>query len=75
MGPHTFNFAQAADSALQSGCAQRVDSLAQALPAALALVQNPSARQPMVQAALAFAQTHRGAAERSAQAVAGLLQA
>ncbi|MGP1517233.1 MAG: 3-deoxy-D-manno-octulosonic acid transferase [Ottowia sp.] len=68
MGPHTFNFAQAAQSALQTGAARRFDDLAQALPAAIELCQTPAAHARMAQAALAFAQSHRGSARRQAQA-------
>ena len=73
MGPHTFNFAQAADLAEQAGAAQRVADAAAALAAAQALLAQPDRLAAMHTAALAFAAAHRGAAARTAQAVAALL--
>ena len=72
MGPHTFNFAQAAELALAAGAAERVATLALAVPRAITLAQAPE-RAAMGQRALAFAAEHRGAAERMAAAVLALL--
>lgn len=69
MGPHTFNFAQAAEMAEAAGAARRVRDLDQALQEAWALAQNAQARDAMANAGLRFAQGHRGAAERMATAV------
>ncbi|WP_409993724.1 3-deoxy-D-manno-octulosonic acid transferase [Roseateles oligotrophus] len=69
MGPHTFNFAEAAELALQAGAAQRVADMAQGLQAGLALCQAAARQQAMAQAAQAFAARHRGAAARMAQAI------
>ncbi len=72
MGPHTFNFADAATLALAAGAAVRVETMAEAVAQALALVG--SKEQPArSQAALDFAAAHRGAAARMAGAIAGLL--
>jgi 3-deoxy-D-manno-octulosonic-acid transferase len=72
MGPHTFNFAQAAQLALAAGAAQRVDDLDAGVAAALALLG--SARlADMARAAVAFASAHRGAAERMADQIVALL--
>lgn len=63
MGPHTFNFAQAAELALQAGAARRVVGLEEAVPLALALAageDGPS--QALRDQALMFAGQHRGAA-------------
>lgn len=73
MGPHTFNFTEAARLAEQSGAALRSPGLAQAALAALQLVADTSRQQTMRQAALALCESHRGAAERTACAVAALL--
>ena len=73
LGPHTFNFEEAAELALQAGAAQRAADLAQAVPAALALLRDAPRRQAMAQAAQQFAQAHRGAAERTCAALAAYL--
>lgn len=73
MGPHTFNFAEAAELALAAGAAQRVPDLAAALAAARQLLAESGRQAEHAQAALAFAAAHRGAAARSAEALAALL--
>ena len=72
MGPHTFNFALAAQQAIQAGAAERVQSIADAVAAALALAGAPR-RMAMAAQARAFAAQHRGAAQRMAAAVAAVL--
>ena len=73
LGPHTFNFAQAAELALAAGAAERVADMARGVDVALALAQD-AAQRPLRQArSLAFAAGHRGAARASAQAIAALL--
>ncbi len=69
MGPHTFNFAQAAEQALAAGAALRVADLAQGLGAASALGARASRRQAMATAAQGFARQHQGAAVRTAAAL------
>ncbi|HET7867574.1 MAG TPA: lipid IV(A) 3-deoxy-D-manno-octulosonic acid transferase [Burkholderiaceae bacterium] len=66
MGPHTFNFAEAAGLALAAGAAARVPDLTQAVRQSQAWLQQPQTLAAMRQAALAFAQAHRGAAARMA---------
>lgn len=75
MGPHLFNFAQASELALAAGAAWQVDDMAQAVERALELVADPQALQGARAAALGMAVAHRGAAERTAVAVAALLSA
>ena len=70
LGPSTFNFALAAEQALASQAAHQVPSMAQAVAHALALVQNPIDLRQHGQQALQFAQQHRGAANRTVQALA-----
>jgi 3-deoxy-D-manno-octulosonic-acid transferase len=72
MGPHTFNFAQAAELSLAAGASLRVADLATAVPQAVALARDP-ARNDWVQHAFAFAAQHRGAAERMAHEIIALL--
>ncbi len=74
MGPHTFNFLEAAELAEAAGAARRVDSMAQAVAQALALVHDPAGRASMAAAAAGFAHAHRGATEKTAAAVVALLQ-
>ncbi|MDP1646663.1 MAG: lipid IV(A) 3-deoxy-D-manno-octulosonic acid transferase [Rubrivivax sp.] len=72
MGPHTFNFAQAAEGALAAGAARRVADIDEGVRCAIDLAGD-SAREPASQQALAFAARHRGAAERMAAVVVALL--
>ena len=74
MGPHTFNFAAAAEDAIAAGAARRVADLDAAVAQAVAL-SGSDERQAMAARAVAFSQAHRGAAERMAMAIAGLLAA
>jgi 3-deoxy-D-manno-octulosonic-acid transferase len=73
MGPHTFNFEEAASLAEAAGAAVRYDSMVQAVQAVQALVGDPARQRLMTQAASRFAQAHRGAAGRTSDAVLALL--
>lgn len=73
MGPHTFNFADAAELAEAAGAALRVPSLQQAVAAAQTLANDPAARATMARAATGFSGDHRGALEKTASAVVALL--
>jgi 3-deoxy-D-manno-octulosonic-acid transferase len=73
MGPHTFNFAEAAELALQAGAARRVSSMEEGVGAAVQLVQDGPARAAAAQAGARFAAAHRGAAGKTADAVLALL--
>jgi 3-deoxy-D-manno-octulosonic-acid transferase len=73
MGPHTFNFAEAAQLAEDSGVAWRAADLAQASVQALALVNDPAALQAARTAAQTFTRAHRGATAKLAQAIDNLL--
>ncbi|WOP14642.1 3-deoxy-D-manno-octulosonic acid transferase [Ottowia sp. SB7-C50] len=75
MGPHTFNFAQAAEWAEAAGAAHRVAHLAEGLMLARQLLADAPRRDAMRRAGLAFAAEHRGAARRTADALAALLRA
>jgi 3-deoxy-D-manno-octulosonic-acid transferase len=69
MGPHTFNFAEAALTAEAAGAAFRVKDMQAGLARALALLSEPAALQQAKSAALAFGASHGGAAERTVQAL------
>ncbi len=68
MGPHTYNFAQAAELALAAGAAERVPDITAAVHRSVALCASPQ-RSVMAERALAFADRHRGAAVRMAAAI------
>ncbi|MCF8168348.1 MAG: 3-deoxy-D-manno-octulosonic acid transferase [Rhodoferax sp.] len=73
MGPHTFNFVQAADLAEQSGAAFVVQDMSQGLERALLLLGDPAALEQARCAAGQLANAQRGAAQRTAAAVCALL--
>lgn len=73
MGPHTFNFADAAEQALAAGAALRVPDMAQAVNVATHLLADTTRQQCSVQAALAFGQQHQGVADRLAQVLVAVL--
>jgi 3-deoxy-D-manno-octulosonic-acid transferase len=72
MGPHTFNFEEAAQLAIEAGAAARMKDVGSAVRRAAALVKDER-RNEWVEQALAFAASHRGANERMAQRIALLL--
>jgi 3-deoxy-D-manno-octulosonic-acid transferase len=72
LGPHTFNFEDAAQLAIEAGAAVRMADLHHAVRRAVALANDPR-RNDWVEAALAFAGNHRGATERMAKRIAMLL--
>ena len=72
MGPHTFNFEDAAQLAIEAGAAARMKDIGSAVRRAVALVDDPR-RNEWVEQSLAFAGMHRGANERMAQRIAQLL--
>jgi 3-deoxy-D-manno-octulosonic-acid transferase len=73
MGPHTFNFAEAAQLAQQAGAALRVEAMEEGVRTAVALAGDSSRRAAAVQAAIDFSAAHQGAAQKTARAVLALL--
>jgi 3-deoxy-D-manno-octulosonic-acid transferase len=73
MGPHTFNFTDAAQLAQEAGAALRVEAMEDGVRSAVALAVDPARRGAAVRAALRFASANQGAAEKTAQAVLALL--
>ncbi|MBB2486433.1 3-deoxy-D-manno-octulosonic acid transferase [Mitsuaria sp. WAJ17] len=69
MGPHTFNFSEAATLAEQAGAARRVAGLAEAVALASGLLAEPDALADQAARARDFAAEHRGAAQRMACAL------
>ncbi|WP_310388887.1 3-deoxy-D-manno-octulosonic acid transferase [Roseateles sp.] len=66
MGPHTFNFAEAAELAEAAGAAIRVADIDAGLTQGLALCADRQRHAEVAVHALEFAAEHRGAAERMA---------
>jgi 3-deoxy-D-manno-octulosonic-acid transferase len=73
MGPHTFNFKEAAELAQDAGAAMRVDSLAQALAAVTRMLRSPLEQAAMTRAAVEFSNAHRGAVDHTVAAICQLL--
>ena len=73
MGPHTFNFTEAAEMAEAEGAARRATDMEEAVQIGLALLANPPALAAAVAAGLAFAARNRGATERTVGALRGCL--
>jgi 3-deoxy-D-manno-octulosonic-acid transferase len=73
MGPHTFNFAEAATLSLAAGASLRAADMADGVDRALGLV-GQAARDTMAQRAVAFSAQHRGAAARMAGLIAPLMR-
>jgi len=73
LGPHTFNFAQAAEDAVECGAALRATTAAHALDLAQSVAENPSQRTAMSLSALAWVASHRGATQRTLRALVCLL--
>jgi 3-deoxy-D-manno-octulosonic-acid transferase len=71
MGPHTFNFAQAAEQSLAAGASMRVPDVQAGVKAAVQLAADPR-RSEWVRRALAFAAEHRGAARQMAARILAL---
>jgi len=73
VGPHTFNFKQAAEDAIAAGAAIRAADAPAALDAAQCLREDDERRQAMGRAAQAWSATHAGATLRTLQALQGWL--
>jgi len=73
MGPHTFNFEQAAEGALGERAALRVADLKHGVPRAIELARDPQ-REQWSQRALAFAELHKGAARRMAERIVRVME-
>jgi len=73
MGPHTFNFLEAAEQALSAGAAQRVGNLQQAVDAVNALPGGNNTLTIAQESACHFAQSHQGAAHRQSLALVRFL--
>jgi len=68
-GPHTFNFAEAAELAIAADAARRCADLPDAVAQGLLLCSDAASRQAMAAQAHAFSRAHQGAAARMAAAL------
>lgn len=73
MGPHTYNFAQAAEWAEQAGAALRVANMAAGVEAALEWIGQPAVLTQAKTDCLTFAQAHQGASAKTASAILDVL--
>lgn len=73
MGPHTFNFAEAARLAAEAGAAKEVNDMEAAVALAAEWANNPVQLSGLRDRADAFAQAHKGAAQRTAAVIGGML--
>ena len=64
IGPHTFNFADASEGAIEAGAAQRVRDADALVEGVAALLGDAARRAAMSEAARAFTARHAGAADR-----------
>ena len=74
MGPSTFNFAEAAQLAVQSGAAFQLDALPQAVQRVDALLATDGDLDAARAASVAFAAAHQGAADKTAAAIPAMLR-
>ena len=65
IGPYTYNFAQAAESAIAAGAAIRVSTAEEVIQVARSMLQDIGLRERMGKAGVAFCAAHRGATERT----------
>lgn len=72
MGPHTFNFAEAAELAAAAGAALRAADLDAGLAEAIGLLADAPRLAGLGARSLAFAAQHRGAAARMAERISAL---
>ena len=65
IGPYTYNFAQAAESAIAAGAALRVKDAEELVRQARILLQDAALRERMGKSGVAFCAAHRGASKRT----------
>ena len=73
LGPHVYNFSEAARQAVACGAALQVADAAEAVRLAVALLGDPGRREAMRKAGLAFCASHRGATRQHVEAIRALL--
>lgn len=73
-GPHTENFAQAAEDAVFAGAARRVENVSEAIQLALDIINDDLLRQSMGQSGRQWLSLHEGATRRIMQAITPYLK-
>lgn len=73
LGPHTFNFSDAAEGAIEAGAAFRVADIGLGVEKVCALIAAPIERGAASKDAVLFAARHRGAARTMAERIIDLL--
>lgn len=73
LGPHTYNFSEAAALAVEAGAAVRVADMPQGVGEAVAIAIDATRHRDLVARCLGFLDAHRGAAAASARAIVRLL--
>jgi 3-deoxy-D-manno-octulosonic-acid transferase len=73
MGPHAFNFTEAAELAVEAGAARRVVDMEQGVRTARKWMDRPDAHAAAVAAGLAFADRNRGAIAKTVDALRNYL--
>jgi 3-deoxy-D-manno-octulosonic-acid transferase len=74
LGPHTYNFAEAAAQAIAGGAAVRVDNPSDLARVATRLLADHQARAQMAQRGLAFAHAHQGATGKVMAAIESVMK-
>ena len=74
IGPHTFNFSEAADLAIAAGAAMRITSPEALVDMAAELLVDPDRRRKVGQAGVAFCRQHIGATARTVAVVNQLMR-
>jgi 3-deoxy-D-manno-octulosonic-acid transferase len=75
VGMNTYNFEEAAESAIDSNAAMRVDGPEQAVNAALEILRDNAQQSEMAENAKQFASAHRGATNAALRALGELIDA
>jgi 3-deoxy-D-manno-octulosonic-acid transferase len=65
VGPHTFNFEEATELAIEAGAAIRVADARELVETAVRLLGDPQKRKAMGEAGRRFTESHRGATDRT----------
>jgi 3-deoxy-D-manno-octulosonic-acid transferase len=74
IGPHTYNFAEAASRAMETGAARSVDNAKDLMRNAGALLANNAELERMGERGIEFTRAHRGATERVMRMLEGVLE-
>ena len=69
VGPHTFNFEEATEQAIEAGAAYRVEDAAMLATTVADLLAQPARATRIGEAGLRFMQQHRGATRRTLDAL------